>query len=96
MLPIFRTSFSGRAMVSIGNLQGLKMEESEHITAAQKAMADLKDNLRAIVKINKDAGRDEIFLVAKMRLSELEALHAQMGLYLLKYFPDVSVRGPGR
>ena len=90
-----------QAMVSIGNLQGLKMEESEHITAAvvvsaQKAMADLKDNLRAIVKINKDAGRDEIFLVARKRLSELEALHAQMGLDLLKYFPDVSVRGPGR
>ena len=72
------------------------MEESEHIAAAQKAMADLKDNLRAIVKINKDAGRDEIFLVARKRLSELEALHAQMGLDLLKYFPDVSVRGPGR
>jgi hypothetical protein len=68
----------------------------EHIEAAQKAMADLKENLRAVVKINKDAGRDEVFLVAKMRLSELEVLHAQMGLDLLKYFPDVSVRGPGR
>ena len=72
------------------------MEEREHIEAAQKAMADLKDHLRAVVKINKDAGRDKVFLVAKMRLSELEALHAQMGLDLLEYFPDVSVRGPGR
>ena len=69
------------------------MEESEHIAAAQKAMADLKDHLRAVVKINKDAGRDEIFLVARKRLSELEALHAQMGLDLLKYFPDVSEIG---
>lgn len=72
------------------------MDELAHIEAAQKAMADLKDHLRAVVKINKDAGRDEVFLIAKKRLSELEALHAQMGLDLLKYFPDVSVRGPGR
>lgn len=72
------------------------MTEREHIDAAQKAMAELKDHLRAIVKINKDEGRDEIFLVATMRLRELEVLHAQMGLDLLKYFPDVSVRGPGR
>lgn len=72
------------------------MEESEHITAAQKAMAGLKDNLRAIVKINWGAGNLKVALVAKKRLSELEALHAQMGLDLLKYYPDVSLRGPGR
>jgi hypothetical protein len=77
-------------------MKGKTMTEDEHIAAAQKAMADLKDHLRAVVKINKDAGRDEIFLVAKMRLSELETLHAQMGLDLLKYYPEVSVRGPGR
>jgi hypothetical protein len=29
-------------------------------------------------------------------LGELQALHARMGLALLKYYPDVSVRGPGR
>ena len=39
------------------------MEESEHITAAQKAMADLKDNLRAIVKINWGAGNLKVALV---------------------------------
>ena len=72
------------------------MEESEHIEAAQKAMADLKDHLRAVVKINFAAGNSEVSLVAKKRLSELEALHAQMGLDLLKYYPDVSLRGPGR
>ncbi len=77
-------------------MKGAKMTEHEHIEAAQKAMADLKDHLRAVVKINKDAGRDEAFLVAQKRLSELEALHAQMGLDLLQHYPDVSVRGPGR
>lgn len=35
------------------------MDEYQHIEAAQKAMADLKGHLRAVVKINKDAGRDD-------------------------------------
>ena len=72
------------------------MEESEHITAAQKAMADLKDNLRAIVKINWGAGNLKVALVAKKHLSNLEALHAEIGLDLLELKPDVSLRGPGR
>lgn len=72
------------------------MNESELIAAAQNHMAKLKECLAGIAKINKDAGRDKIWLVTVKRWRELEVLHAQMGLDLLKYFPDVSVRGPGR
>ncbi|MGL6208717.1 MAG: hypothetical protein ACRC14_02665 [Paracoccaceae bacterium] len=70
--------------------------ERELITEAQDAMGTLKALLGRIAKINKDAGRDEIWLVTTKRLRQLEVLHADMGLDLLKYMPDVDVRGPGR
>mgnify|MGYP003499960928 FL=1 len=70
--------------------------ERELIAEAQEAMATVKGNLAKIAKINKDEGRDEINLVTSEFLGELQALHARMGLALLKYYPDVSVRGPGR
>jgi hypothetical protein len=69
--------------------------ENELITEAQEAMGVLKDRLGKIAKINKDEGRDEIWLVTTKRLRQLEVLHADMGLDLLKYFPDVSIKGPG-
>jgi hypothetical protein len=73
-----------------------RMTEIEHIEAAQGDMASLKLHLARIAKLNKEAGRDEINLVVTMRLRRLEVLHAEMGLDLLKYYPEVSVRGPGR
>jgi len=82
-------------MISGLNMKGKDMNEEEHIKAAQEAMGALKEHLAAIAKINKDAGRDEIWLVTSLRLNELKALHAKMGLDLLKYMPDVSIRGPG-
>lgn len=69
--------------------------ERELITEAQEAMGVLKDRLGKVAKINKDEGRDEIWLVTTKRLRQLEVLHADMGLDLLKYFPDVSIKGPG-
>lgn len=72
------------------------MEEREHIEAAQKAMADLKENMRAVVKLNWSAGNLKVALVTKKHLSRLEALHAEIGLDLLELKPDVSLRGPGR
>jgi hypothetical protein len=71
------------------------MTEAKRIESAKKAMGELKADLRAIAEINRDAGRDEIWLVVSEHLAELEALHARMGLSILKYMPDVSVRGPG-
>lgn len=71
------------------------MTEEGLIAKAQEDMGSLKKGLAAIAKLNKDAGRDEVWLVTTLRLKELEALHAQMGLDLLKYMPDVSLRGPG-
>lgn len=70
--------------------------ERELIAEAQEAMGTLKDRLGKIALLNKEEGRDEIWLVATKRLRQLEVLHADMGLDLIKYFPDVSVRGPGR
>jgi hypothetical protein len=72
------------------------MDELKLIEAAQVDMAGLKDKLAKIAKINKDAGRDEINLVTSELLADLQSLHARMGLALLKYYPAVSVRGPGR
>jgi hypothetical protein len=72
------------------------MTEAEHIEAAQKAMADLKDHLRAVVKINWAAGNFKVALVTQKHLSDLKSLHAQMGLDLLELKPEVSIRGPGR
>ncbi len=71
------------------------MTEAELIAKAQEDMGSLKKGLAAIAKLNKDAGRDEVWLVATKRLRQLEVLHADMGLDLLKYMPDVSLRGPG-
>lgn len=73
----------------------MSKSENELITEAQEAMGVLKDRLGKIARINKDEGRDEIWLVTTKRLRQLEVLHADMGLDLLKYFPDVSIKGPG-
>lgn len=76
------------------------MTEKEHIEAAQDALGELKANLRAIKKINEDAGRSPAANAAMKVLGKVIVLHAEAMEELEKHWPEeisgeISTRGGG-
>lgn len=73
---------------------------AEHVTDIQRAMKAAEDGLAAIYKIDIAADNLEAGTVAKKLYHDLESLHCDMSLALLKYYPsfgaDAVAFGPGR
>ena len=74
------------------------MTEREHIEAAQKALAEIKEHLREIRKINQTQGRAEEANAAFLALSRLNVWHGETTVDLLRLWPnmgDVVIQGGG-
>lgn len=76
------------------------MTEMEHLEAAQDALGNLKKHLRAIEKINMDAGRAAAANAAMKVRGNVMALHADAMTLLERHWPEqvsgaISTRGGG-
>lgn len=76
------------------------MNERELIDAIQAEKAKMAENLKALVKVQKDAGRAEAQNAVFLTLAELNVWHGKATERLFANFPefaaDVVTRGPGR
>lgn len=76
------------------------MTELDHIRAAQDALGDLKSSIKAIQKINQDAGRNEAANAAMKVHGKVQVLHAEAMDDLRTHWPEqvsgeISTRGGG-
>lgn len=75
------------------------MTEREEIEGAREAFRALEKHLRAIRKINEDAGRNQVSNAVFGLEGEVMALHSKATATLHQYWPDIAddvqTRGPG-
>ena len=76
------------------------MNERELIDAIQADKAKMAENLKALVKVQKDAGRAEAQNAVFLTLAELNVWHGKATERLFVQFPgfaaEVVAYGPGR
>lgn len=74
--------------------------ERQLIDKAQALHAELAETLKALIKIQKDAGRGEAQNACYLVRKRLGVWHGKATKQLFKHFPefanDVVTRGPGR
>ena len=75
------------------------MTEREHIEAAGETFRALERHLKAIRKINEEAGRNQVSNAVFGLEGDVMALHSKATATLHQYWPDIAdevqTRGPG-